>query len=139
MKRIFTFIMCMPAYLLSHAQQNLGIRNSNYAGIQGALLNPSSLAGNKLDWDVNVISAGEVFQNNFLFAPKSSLHFFGIKRIIKGAFDEDLFLTKYDVQNPYKKYNVTFSSEILGPSFFIKVAKKHEIGLTIEGRAYGNV
>lgn len=139
MKRIITFIICMAAYLIGHTQQNLGIRNSNYAGIQGSLLNPSSIAGNKLDWDVNVFSAGEVFQNNFLFAPKNSLHFFGIKRIIKGAFDEDLFLTKYDAQNPNKKYNVTLSSEILGPSFFMKLAKKHEIGLTIEGRAYGDV
>jgi len=34
---------------------------------------------------------------------------------------------------------VTLSTEILGPSFFIKVAKKHELGLTVAARAYGNV
>ena len=31
------------------------------------------------------------------------------------------------------------STEILGPSFFIKVAKKHGIGLTVAARASGNV
>ncbi len=30
-----------------------------------------------------------------------------------------------------KLYNFTFSAEVLGPSFFVKVAKKHVIGFTI--------
>jgi hypothetical protein len=139
MKKVFVFLLVMYCCLFSFAQQDLGIRNSNYAGIQGALLNPGSIADSKLKWDVNVLSAGEVFDNNFLYAPKNSLNFLGFKRIINGSIHEDLFDTRFDPRQPNKLYNVTLSTEFLGPSFFVKVAKKHEIGLTIEGRAYANI
>src|SRR5258708_36780622 len=131
MKKMVIFFLSLDCCLCLLAQQNLGIRNSNYAGIQGALLNPSSIADSKLNWDVNVLSVGEVFDNTFLYAPKSSLTLFGFRRIISGSIHEDLFTTHFDPQNPDKLYNVTLSAEILGPSFFIKIAKKHEIGLTI--------
>jgi Family of unknown function (DUF5723) len=121
------------------AQQLLGIRNSNYAGIQGALLNPSSIADSKLKYDINILSVDEVFANNFLYAPKSNLSFFGIKKIIDGAIHETIFSTRYDPQNPNKLYNVSFSTEFLGPSFFVKIKKKHVVGFTMAARAYGNI
>ena len=139
MKKMFLYIICMhcSAYLL--AQQNLGIRNSNYAGIQGSLLNPSSIADSKLKWDVNIISGDEVFDNNFLYAPKNSLTFFGVNKIIKGSIHEDLFYTHFNPQDPDKLYNLTFSAEFLGPSFFVKVRKKQVIGFTIAERSYSNI
>jgi hypothetical protein len=139
MKKMLGLLLCMLGSLCLLGQQNLGIRNSNYAGIQGALLNPSSIADSKLKWDVNVLSVDEVFDNNFLYAPRSSLNFLGVKKIIEGSIHEDLFDTHFDPQHPDKLYNVTFSTEVLGPSFFIKIAKKHTIGLTIAGRGYANI
>ncbi len=139
MNKKLAFLLCMLSSLCMHAQQNLGMRNSNYAGIQASLLNPSSIADSKLKWDLNLISVGEVFSNNFLYAPKNSLAFFGFKRIIKGSIDENLFYTNFDAQNPNKLYNVSLSAEILGPSFFMKIKKNHWIGLTIAGRVYANV
>ena len=137
MRIALVFIFCMHGFLCVIAQQNLGIRNSNYAGIQGSLLNPSSIADSKLKWDLNVVSVGEVFDNTFLFAPKNSLSFFGIRKIIKGSIDEDLFFTHFDAQNTNKLYNVTLSAEILGPSFFLKIKKQYGlkvIALSNEGR-----
>src|SRR5450755_2781068 len=139
MKKIIFLLVCTHCCLRLFAQQDLGIRNSNYAGIQGALLNPSSIADSKLKWDVNVWSVGEVFDNSFLYAPKNSLSFFGIGKIIKGSIHEDLFLTHFNPQDPGKLYNLTFSAEILGPSFFVKIAKKHVIGFTIAERSYSNI
>ena len=130
---------CCGAALSALAQHDLGLWNSNYAGIQGSLLNPSSIAGSRLDWDVNVFSVNVDFANNFLYAPKSAVPFFGIKRIIKGSIDENLFQTRYDPQNPNKLYNVSVSSLFLGPSFFVKIKKKHEIGLTTALRGMGNI
>jgi Family of unknown function (DUF5723) len=135
MVKTIAFLLCMLSGLSLLAQQNLGIQNSNYAGIQGALLNPSSIADSKLKWDVNILSWDVSFANNFLVAPKSSLNFLGFKRIIKGSIDENLFTTHFDPQNPNKLYNLTFSTEVLGPSFFIKVKKKYEIGFTMAARA----
>ena len=139
MKDFVIFFLCMPVCIYLFAQQNLGIRNSNYAGIQGALLNPSSIADSKLKWDVNVWSVDEVFDNSFLYAPKNAIPFFGVGKIIKGRIHEDLFLTHFDPQDPGKLYNLTFSAEILGPSFFVKIAKKHSIGFTVTGRSYSNI
>lgn len=132
-------LLCIQGWGCVCAQQDLGVRNSNYAGVQGALLNPSAIADSKLTWDVNVLSVNTLFANNFLYAPKSAVPLFGFRRIIKGAIDEDLFDTHFDPQNPNKQYNVTLSTEVLGPSFFMTVAKKHEIGLTIAARGYANV
>ena len=139
MNKIVLIIILTQSFLYLNAQQDLGIRNSNYAGIQGSLLNPSSIADSKLKWDVNIISVGEVFDNTFLYAPKNSLSFFGVGKIIKGSIHEDLFQTHFNPQDPGKLYNLTFSAEILGPSFFIKVAKKHVIGFTIAERSYSNI
>src|SRR5882724_10116837 len=139
MKKMIILLLCVRTSICIFGQQNLGIRNSNYAGIQGALLNPSSIADSKLKWDINVLSAGEVFENTFLYAPKSALPLFGFKRIIKGSIDENLFNTHFDPRNPNKLYNVSFSTEILGPFFFVGIGKKHKIGLTVAGRAYANI
>src|ERR1700681_3544607 len=113
MKKALVFISLLLCCFWLAAQQDLGIRNSNYAGIQGALLNPSSIADSKLKWDVNVFSIGEVFDNNYLYAPKSSLTLFGFKKIIKGSINENLFFTHFDLQNRDKLYNFTLSTEIL--------------------------
>jgi hypothetical protein len=139
MKNMLAIVLCIHIGVYVHAQQNLGIQNSNYAGIQGSLLNPGSIADSKLKWDVNVISVGETFDNTFLFAPKNAYSFLGFRRIISGSIHEDLFQTHYDPQQPNKLYNVTFSGEALGPSFFAKIANKHEIGFTISARAYANI
>jgi Family of unknown function (DUF5723) len=139
MKKMVVFFFCLHGFQSLSAQQNLGIRNSNYAGIQGVLLNPSSIAGSKLNWDVNVLSVGEVFDNTFLFAPRSSLNFLGVGRIIRGSIHEDLFYTNYDPQQPNKLYNLTLSTEILGPSFFMKIKKKYSIGFTFSERSYANI
>ena len=79
---------CFGAALSALAQHDLGLWNSNYAGIQGSLLNPSSIAGSRLDWDVHVFSVNVDFANNFLYAPKSAVPFLGIKRIIQGSIDK---------------------------------------------------
>jgi hypothetical protein len=139
MKGMVMLFFCCAMALGALAQHDLGLWNSNYAGIQGTLLNPSSIAGSRLDWDVHLFSVNVDFANDFLYAPKSSVPFFGIGRIIKGSIDENLFLTRYEPQNPNKLYNVSFSGTFLGPSFFMKIRKKHEIGFTTALRGMGNI
>ncbi|HET6256164.1 MAG TPA: DUF5723 family protein [Puia sp.] len=137
MKRTAIVLLCLLG-LRAWAQPDLGIRNSNYAGIQGSLINPGSIAGSKIDWDVG-FSINVDFANTFLYAPQGPLPFFGIRRIIKGSIDENLWKTRYDPSDPNKLYNVAFSAEFLGPSFFMKIKKKHEIGLTTAVRGMANI
>ncbi|MFI5193423.1 MAG: hypothetical protein ACHQD7_05180, partial [Chitinophagales bacterium] len=117
MKKTIFLILSLHSYLLMLAQQDLGIRNGNYAGIEGALLNPSSISNSKLKWDINVLSLDVVFDNNFLFIPKGNVPVLGFKSIIQGIKHEDKFYTLFDASNPGKRYNLTLSNEILGPSF----------------------
>jgi hypothetical protein len=138
MKRTAIALFCLLG-LRAWAQQDLGIRNSNYSGIEGSLLNPSSITGTKIKWDVLGFSANVDFANTFLDAPKGSLPFFGVRRIIKGSIDENLFLTRYDPGNPNKVYDVTLNGEIPGPSFFMTVKKKQVIGFTMALRGVANI
>lgn len=117
----------------------MGIRNSNYAGIQGAFLNPSSIADSKLKWDVNVLSAGTLFDNTFLYIPKGAVPSFGFRSIIEGIIHEDKFATHFDSNNPNKLYNLTLSTELLGPSFQMAIAGNQTIGLTIASRSFANI
>jgi hypothetical protein len=140
MKRT-AILLCFLVGLRAWAQPDPTIQNGNYSGIQGSLLNPSSIAGSKLQWDVLGVSAGVDFANTFLYAPKGSIPFLGVRRIIKGSIDENLFLTRYDPGNPDKPYNVAFSAQFLGPSFFMTIGRKHkhEIGLTMAVRGMANI
>ncbi|HEV2353962.1 MAG TPA: hypothetical protein VGR89_06955, partial [Puia sp.] len=137
-KRTVALLVAFLAFRAA-AQEDLGIRNSNRAGIQGSLINPSSIAGSPLEWDLHLFSAQVDFANTFLYAKRSQVPFLGIRRIIKGSIDEDLFLTRYEAQDPNKRYQVNFTAEFLGPSFFITVKNKHEIGLTTALRGIGNI
>jgi hypothetical protein len=85
MKKTVLLYLCLHSGLCLLAQQDLGIQNSNYAGIRGALLNPASIADSKLKWDVNILSGDVVFANTFLYAPKSSVPFLGFKRSPKST------------------------------------------------------
>lgn len=138
MKRTAVLLFCLVA-LRASAQPDPGIQNDNYAGIAGSLLNPSSIAASKVRWDVLGFAANVDFANTFLYAPKGQVPFFGIRRIIKGSIDENLFLTRYDPGNPNKLYDVAFGAELLGPSFSMTIKKKKTIGLTTAVRGMANI
>ncbi len=58
-----------------YAQIMFGLCNSNYAGLGGIKINPSSMSDSRLRWDANVISLSAFAQNNFLSIPAGSLNF----------------------------------------------------------------
>lgn len=129
--------MLLPLWMLG--QYNMGVGNSNYAGIHGALINPAGLAGSKLRWDLNGLSTGVLFDNTFVYVPRGAVPAFGFGAIIKGIIHEDKFATHFDPGNPGKLYNFTFSNEILGPSFQLALDDQQTIGLTIASRSYASI
>src|SRR6476619_6854104 len=112
MKKIALILLCFHNVILVSAQQYLGIRNSNYAGIQSVGLNPSSIADSKLKWDINMFSVSTVYDNTFLYIPRDSLHIFGFKNIISDIINEEQFYTHFNPQKPNELYHVTFSNEV---------------------------
>lgn len=49
------------------AQEQLGMRTSNYAGVSGLTLNPASSLTFPLNWDVNLVEISQFFDNNYVF------------------------------------------------------------------------
>ncbi len=48
-------------------QNQLGLHISNYAGANGLSLNPASFQVSPLSWDVNILSGGVYFENDYAF------------------------------------------------------------------------
>jgi len=136
MKKILQLLLMFGIISTTHAQQYLGVRNSNYAGILGATLNPSSMADSKLGWDINLGSASFTADNTFLYIPKDSLKFLGFGTIADLAKNKHYY-TRFDHNSPNDLFDFTLSTELMGPSFMFSFAKhKHAIGFTSAARYY---
>jgi len=121
------------------AQYNFGIGNSNYSGIQGGRINPGMLAGSSLKWEINGLSAGELYDNTFIYIPKGAVPPLGFKSIYNGIIDNQHFSTHYDPADPGKLYHFTMTTEVLGPSFRFNIGSDQSIGLTIAARSNENM
>ena len=106
------------------AQEMLGLRNSNFAGIHGIGLNPASMVDSRLKWDVNFFSGGVSFENDYLFIPKSKLDFLGLGNIVrqvekKTYLDEAMTQSKKDHVPGPDQYSVlqSMGSKLAGGSF----------------------
>jgi len=132
-------LLSLQGASLLHAQQDLGIRNSHYAGIQAALLNPAGMEGQYVKWDVNVASTGTLFDNNYLYIPKGAIPVLGFRSIIEGIKHQNKFVTTFDPFNPDKRYHFMLASEVLGPSFQAEIKEGQTIGFTFRARAFANI
>ncbi len=120
----------------SVAQEMLGVRNSNYAGIQSVFLNPSSIAGSRLPWDAE-IAAGLMLDNNFFYIParQASPVQFGK---IAGQLRNRTIQTRYDPRYPDQTYNLSAAAIAMGPSFFAPLNSNTFIGFTMAVRGYAD-
>jgi hypothetical protein len=57
------------------SQEMLGIVNSTYSGINGALINPALPVSSPFYLDINVLTAGLFFENNYLYLAKNEYRF----------------------------------------------------------------
>lgn len=135
---VFSFIFTITTLF---AQEQTGLRLGNYSGVNGLLLNPASGIAGKLNWDVNLVSTGIFFENNFGYIQDAS-----VISLIKNDFDvgpaegidpenfnpETRFFADFYQTNQRK--SVHLNTFVTGPSVFAK-AGKHSFGFFINGRA----
>ena len=74
MKKVVIIIFLLSSFSIAHSQEMLGIVNSNYAGSNGAMINPSSIVNSKLFMDINLLSGDIFVQNNFLHIHANDYH-----------------------------------------------------------------
>ena len=120
MKKFFCFLFCAMIILSGYAQEMLGIANSNYAGVSGMHLNPSSIVDSRLKLDINLFTFGISFDNDYLYIPKSKLSFFGFKNITDAVKDRG-----YIERDTVNDKNITFAAMVKGPSVAFAVKENY--------------
>ncbi len=95
MKKVVILIFVLCSFSIARSQEMLGIVNSNFAGSNGAMINPSSIVNSKLFMDINLISGDIFVQNNFLYIHAEDYH-------------TGDYLQKDPVFPKYGKYNQSF-------------------------------
>jgi Family of unknown function (DUF5723) len=113
-KRLVFLLILLPGFALG--QEMWGIVNSNFAGSNSALSNPSLLNSSKLYLDVNLITVDVFAQNNFAYLPAKD---FSLLKLLKSNYEVPAYGAKEDNFIRYdnsKVKTVQFSVLAKGPS-----------------------
>ncbi len=138
---IIATILCIPALAL--AQEQLGMRTSNYAGVNGLTLNPAASLTSPFNWDVNLLEFSQFFDNNYLFVENFRL-LDALKLPGNGALRPDL--DKKDLPTPpnslvvdfYRNEGGTFRgdelTQAMGPSLMLRLGDASMVGVYTRAR-----
>ena len=136
MNKFLILVSVLFFFRYSYSQEFLGVRNSNYAGMQSVFLNPASMVNTKTKWDISLVSAGMFIDNDFFYIPRRQVSPFGFKKMINGIKDNRILSSRYDPQNPNRRYQLVSSGAVIGPSFYLPLNPVSKIGFTIAVRGY---
>ena len=117
MKRTLLFYCFLGSIFYVNGQSYFGFRDDNYAGIQGALFNPSSIVDSKYKADVTVFSVSATGQND--------LYGVNFAEALGAGYDFETQGGKNIKTNNRGNFNV----DILGPSFMMNITPRHSIAL----------
>jgi len=129
-KRYTLFLLLTCLYLTASSQSFIGYGYDNYAGVNGLILNPGTLADGKYKVNVNLFAISGLAGNNAYEIDRSKV--FGMK------------FSNLSEGNGYYKSNNTavkylyLNTDILGPSATINLTSKDAIGLITRMRIIGN-
>jgi len=129
LKRILVIILIWIISNQTIAQEMHGFVNSNYAGITGSLINPTSILNSKLYIDIAPLGLHFNVDNNYIYLAseeyKFSRFFSSTDEFPKHGPDDRVFYDNYntDLKNAYSQ------TRILGPSAMISL-DRHAFGLS---------
>ncbi|HEX8530210.1 MAG TPA: DUF5723 family protein, partial [Cytophagales bacterium] len=138
-KLIFsTLLASVLAGGAARAQHLLGLSNSNYAGVNGVYLNPSSIADSRFGFHLNFFTVDGYFTNShYQYTGPYSL-----RRMARNNFEGEYgFKNEYITgrANDRNKLGLFGADARFFPSFMLKLSPKHSIALTGRTRFIGNV
>ncbi|HJR99419.1 MAG TPA: DUF5723 family protein [Flavobacterium sp.] len=126
-KRIFLSVFAFASFCSANAQSYFGYVHDNYAGVQGVLSNPASIADSRFKADINLFSISSSVTNDL----------YGVKifDVLKDGYDFDLEAKKsFSNAN-----NAAFNADVMGPSVMFNIAPKHTLAIFTRARAFVNV
>lgn len=128
------------------AQEQLGLRLDNYAGVNSVLLNPSLPVTSPYKWDVNLISLAGFFDNSYAYVENVSL--LGLRRFSdirprpqilddpENMPDNPLILDYFS--NEKKKW-ASGSISVMGPSMMLNLDSDWGFALLTQFRTVGQI
>lgn len=148
MKKLFLALATICSLpFVSSAQNILDFGQSNYSGVNSIALNPAMIADSRFKLDVNLVSFGLMFQNNYVgfkktaFADRTGPILPPDSTTGYPAFEDSLFVDKYLVtRNDDSKKSVFLSNRVMLPlSFMMTINEKNAFAVTAETRTYLNI
>nr|WP_315257018.1 DUF5723 family protein [uncultured Flavobacterium sp.] len=127
MNKKILLLMFLVLAAKANAQSYMGYIPDNYAGIQGVLFNPASIADSRFKTDINLFSTSSSLNNNYYGASLFDL--------TSSSYDFD----KDGVKTPTKNNGGIVYSDIMGPSFMFNIAPKHTVAIYTRARAVVNL
>ena len=144
MKRTVTLILCCFLYTVVHAQEYLGLRSGNYAGIHGIALNPAVNVNGPKQWNINIFSMGFFFDNNYVFLEKANLPLAVLKgsrlrpnpaiQLDRKPIENPLYYNYHDRQK--QLYNFHTNAFVMGPSAMFNY-NDHSFGIYFANKVSG--
>jgi len=125
---LFSLLTCL--YLTASSQSFIGYGYDNYAGVNGLILNPGTLADGKYKVNVNLFAISGLAGNNAYEIDRSKVFGGKFSNLSEGN-------GYYKSSNTAVKY-LYLNTDILGPSATINLTSKDAIGLITRMRVIGN-
>ena len=149
MKKISLLLCLLIITLINQlqAQEQLGIRTDNYAGINGTLLNPAAHLTTPFNWDVNLAGFSFFIDNNYAFlkdtrVPELLKYRENLEFVHAPDHDPERQMRENEVMLDYfsdkRSRFLQFNTRVLGPAFYVKLGQKHAVGAYLRGRAEMN-
>ncbi|HMQ46091.1 MAG TPA: DUF5723 family protein [Saprospiraceae bacterium] len=142
---IFSLLVTVNGTAL--AQEQLGLRLSNYSGINSTIINPAYHTTAPFNWDINLLEGAFHASNNYVYIEETGLldlyrNGEKLNFLIKPDLDSDVQLGPndrlVDFDNNSRKRFGNILSSVMGPSFFVAINPQHRIGLITKWRFWGS-
>ena len=132
-KKLILFIAFF-SFMHANAQDYLGIRQSNYSGINGFDINPASIADSRFKFDMNVIGGGFMFYNNYLGISRANIF-----TAINGEAGNNFFEQEVNVRETDFSKSAMVTNEIMMPSFMVSLSDQSALAFSWRIRTFVNI
>jgi outer membrane protein OmpA-like peptidoglycan-associated protein len=121
-------LLWLPTLRL-HAQDFLGLENSNYAGINGVFLQPASIVDSRYKVDICLVGAGATVVSNYIGVDS--------RRLLSGKTNPWQGLIRLD--SSQKRVNIIAQQQVILPSFMFQFRDRSALAFQLRQRTIVNL
>ena len=131
----FLSFICFLFCVQLQAQNFLGLNTGNYAGVTGVMLQPASIVDSRYKFDINLISSGINYSNNYFLVNRDAILKFNKNNFSGYQSFKSQYLSVRELSAGEKVYfNINNRTQV-PLSFMATTGKKSAIALNIQSRS----